>query len=225
MFNAFGGKVGIIQMKKHTKGFLIAIEGIDGSGKTTLTKIIQEKLANKGWDVFALPSGGFESNEVEAQLRKIVVSENNGITKNTETLIYFASLAQKVEKYIQPALYADKIVIVDRFVLSTFVFAHYMFKQDRKLTEEILQFASQGIIPDFTFLCDLEAEVAYSRLVCRGKELSRREKQGVTFMNAMREWYLKEIANSSKCHEIIRTDKVTIEEMEECINALEQHID
>lgn len=224
MFNAFSGKVGIIQMKEHTKGFLIAIEGIDGSGKTTLTKIIQERLANEGKDVFALPSGGFDSNEVEAQLRKIVITENSGVTKNTETLIYFASLAQKVEQYILPAFYADKIVIVDRFILSTFVFAHYMFKQDRKLTEGILRFASQSIIPDFTFLCDLEAEVAYSRLICRGTELSRREKQGVTFMNAMRGWYLKEIANSSKCYEIIRTDKVTIEEMEEYINALEQYV-
>ena len=113
---------------------------------------------------------------------------------------------------------------IDRFILSTFVFAHYMFKQDRKLMEGILQFASQSIIPDFTFLCDLEAEVAYSRLIFRGKELSRREKQGVTFMNAMRGWYLKEIANSSKRYEIIRTDKVTIEEMEEYINVLEQYV-
>lgn len=152
MINAFDGKVAIIQMKKHTKGYLIAIEGIDGSGKTTLTKIIQERLVNEGKDVFALPSGGFDSKEVEAQLRKIVITENSGVTKNTETLIYFASLAQKVEQYILPALYADKIVIVDRFILSTFVFAHYMFKQDRKLMEGILQFASQSIIPDFTFL-------------------------------------------------------------------------
>ena len=145
MINAFDGKVAIIQMKKHTKGYLIAIEGIDGSGKTTLTKIIQERLVNEGKDVFALPSGGFDSKEVEAQLRKIVITENSGVTKNTETLIYFASLAQKVEQYILPALYADKIVIVDRFILSTFVFAHYMFKQDRKLMEGILQFASQSI--------------------------------------------------------------------------------
>lgn len=73
-------------MKKHTKGYLIAIEGIDGSGKTTLTKIIQERLVNEGKDVFALPSGGFDSKEVEAQLRKIVITENSGVTKNTETL-------------------------------------------------------------------------------------------------------------------------------------------
>ena len=206
------------------EGFLVAVEGIDGSGKTTLTKIIQEQLVNDEKDVFALPSGGFGSNEVEAQLKKIVVAEKSNITPNAETLIYFASLAQKVEQYILPALCAKKIVIVDRFVLSTFVFSHYMFKQDRKLTEKIVRFASHEIVPDFTFLCDLEAEVAYSRLICRGKELSRREKQGVQFMNDMRGWYYREIANCSKHYEIIRTDKVTIEEMGECISALEQYV-
>ena len=126
MINAFDGKVAIIQMKKHTTGYLIAIEGIDGSGKTTLTKIIQERLVNEGKDVFALPSGGFDSKEVEAQLRKIVITENSGVTKNTETLIYFASLAQKVEQYILPALYADKIVIVDRFILSKYYTGFYI---------------------------------------------------------------------------------------------------
>lgn len=211
-------------MKGHTKGLLIAIEGIDGSGKTTLTKIIQERLLNEGKAVFVLPSGGSGSDEIEAQLRKIVVAENNGITKNTEALIYFASLAQKVEQYILPELCTGKIVIVDRFVLSTFVFAYYMLKQDKKLTEELLRFVAQGIKPDFTFLCDLEAEVSYSRLILRGKKLSRREKQGVTFLSAMRGWYLKEIAKYTKCYEIIRTDKVSIDEMKEYVDVLEQYV-
>lgn len=211
-------------MREHRSGFLIAVEGIDGSGKTTLTKIIRDQLTNKGKDVFALPSGGFNSFEIEAQLRKIVISENNHITPNAETLIYFTSLAQKVDQYIIPALYANRVVIVDRFSLSTFVFAHYMFKQERCFTNEILQFASHGITPDFTFLCDLDESVAYSRLVSRGKELSRREKQGMNLMKVMREGYLKEISKTSKQFQILRTDKISIEEMGECINVLEQYI-
>lgn len=211
-------------MEKHTSGFLIAIEGIDGSGKTTLASIIRKQLISKGKDVFALFSGGTNSSEIEAQLRKIVIAEDSSITPNAETLIYFTSLAQKVDQYIIPALHTNKIVIVDRFSLSAFVFAHYMYKQERYLTKNILQFASQGITPDFTFLCDLDESVAYSRLVCRGKELSRREKQGIPLMKIMREGYIKEIPNLSKQFQILRTDRISIEEMEECIDVLEQYI-
>lgn len=211
-------------MEKHTLGFLIAVEGIDGSGKTTLMGIIQEQLTSKGKDVFALPSGGINSSEIEAQLRKIVIAENSSITPNAETLIYFTSLAQKIDQYIIPALRKNKIVVVDRFSLSTFLFAHYMFKQERYFTNGMLQFASQGITPDFTFLCDLDESVAYSRLVCRGKELSRREKQGIPLMKVLREGYIKEISNFSKQFQILRTDRISIEEMGECISVLEQYI-
>lgn len=211
-------------MEKYTSGFLIAVEGIDGSGKTTLMRIIRDQLTSKGKDVFVLPSGGIKSSEIEAQLRKIVVAENSNITPNAETLIYFTSLAQKVDQYIIPALCKNRVVIVDRFSLSTFVFAHYMFKQERDFTNCILKFASQRITPDFTFLCDLDESVAYSRLVCRGKELSRREKQGIPLMKVMREGYVKEISNFSKQFQIIRTDRISIEEMGECISVLEQYI-
>lgn len=211
-------------MEKYSSGFLIAVEGIDGSGKTTLARIIRDQLISKGKDVFVLPSGGINSSEIEAQLRKIVIAENNSITPNAETLIYFASLAQKVDQYIIPALRKDRVVVVDRFSLSTFVFAHYMFKKERYFTNGILQFASQGITPDFTFLCDLDESVAYSRLLCRGKELSRREKQGIPLMKVMREGYVKEISNISKQFQILRTDRISIEEMGECISVLEHYI-
>ena len=211
-------------MKKRSTGFLVAIEGIDGSGKSTLTRIINEKLASRGEDVFAIPSGGFNSFEIEAKLKKIVTAENSGITPNTETLIYFASLAQKVEQYIAPALSEKKIVVVDRFILSTFVFSHYMLRQDRMLTNNILEFASQGITPDFTLLCDLEASVAHSRIISKNRELSRREKQGLPLMNIMRNGFLKEVENTSKRYKIIRTDKVPVEQMEECVNEFEPYI-
>lgn len=210
-------------MTKYKAGFLIAIEGIDGSGKTTFSNMIRDKLESMGLDVFVLPSGGFHSSEVEAQLRQIAVSENNNIVDTTETLIYFASLAQKVGQYIIPALRENKVVIVDRFVLSTFVISHYMLHQDRQITNELLHFASQGIKPDFTFLCDLDESVAYSRLLSRGKELSKREKKGLPLMSTLRKGFLEEIANTSVHFEIIRTDRILLDEMGAYIDALGQY--
>lgn len=205
-------------------GFLIAIEGIDGSGKTTLLEIAKNHLQSKGIDVFALPSGGLSSSEIEAQIREIVIAENNGITQETETLLYFSALAQKVGQHIFPALCEKKVVIVDRFILSTVVFSHYMLKQNRELIERMLAFASRNIMPDLTFLCDLEESVAYKRLTERGKKLSRREKQGIPLMQIMRNGYLNEIENTTKHFEVIRTDQVSIERMGDYVYALEKYI-
>lgn len=211
-------------MRQNNTGFLIAIEGIDGSGKTTLARIIRDKLICKGMDVLSIPSGGFHSSDIEAQLRQIVIADKSGITKDTETLIYFASLSQKVGQYIIPALCENKVVIVDRFILSTLVLSHYMLHQDRQFINEMLRFASQGIIPDFTFLCDLDESIAYSRLISRGKALSRREKQGLPLMSELRKGFLKEVSNTSTHFEIIRTDSIPIEKIEVYVNVMEQYL-
>lgn len=73
-------------------------------------------------------------------------------------------------------------------------------------------------------MCDLDESVANSRLICRGKELSRREKQGIPLMKVMREGYVKEISNFSKQFQILRTDRISIQEMGECISVLEQYV-
>lgn len=211
-------------MGLRTPGILIAIEGIDGSGKTTLMSLVKEYLIKKGVHVFALPSGGLNSYEIEAQLRKIVVAENNGMVKNTEIFLYFAALSQKIGEHILPSLKKYDVVIVDRFILSTFIFTYYVYKQNRALMNSILEFASQGITPDYTLLCDLEESVAYSRLINRGEKLSKREKQGIPLMKIMRKGFLEEVPNMSKHYKIIRTDQIPIENMGECINELYEYI-
>ncbi len=211
-------------MPTGTPGFLIVIEGIDGSGKTTLMKLMRDHLQSAGVDVFSLPSGGLSASEIEAQIREIVIAENSGIAQDTETFLYFSALAQKVNQHIFPALCANKVVIVDRFILSTFVFTHYISGQDRILMESMLRFASRGIKPDFTFLCDLDESVAYSRLIDRGKKLTRREKGGIRLMRVMRKGYLKEIGNTSTHFEIIKTDQIPLERMGECVHFLEKYV-
>ncbi len=164
-------------MNTKERGFLIAIEGIDGSGKTTLLKILENYFQKKEISVFALPSGGFSPLDVEAQIRKIVVAENSGISKETETLLYISGLAQKVGQYIEPALKRNKVVIIDRFLLSTLVLVCCMNGLEKTFAENILEYASNGLKPDFTFLCDIDEDIAYSRMISRGQPLSRREKK------------------------------------------------
>lgn len=211
-------------MNTKERGMLIAIEGIDGSGKTTLLKILESYFQKKGISVFALPSGGFSPLDVEAQIRKIVVAENSNISKETETLLYISGLAQKVGQYVEPALKGNMVVIVDRFILSTLVLVCCMNGLDKSFAENILKFASKGLKPDFTFLCDIDEDIAYSRMISRGQPLSRREKKGQPLMRVLRKGFLDMISNTTDKFEIIDTGHTSIEELEGRIKIIDQYV-
>lgn len=210
--------------KTNNRGILIAIEGIDGSGKTTLLKTLENYLQKNGISVFALPSGGFSPTDVEAKLRAIVVTEDSNVSKETEALIYVAGLAQKVGQYVEPALNEYKVVIVDRFILSALVFARYMHGLDGALANEFLQFASKGLKPDFTFLCDIDENIAYSRMLNRGAPLTKREKKGASTMQTLRNGFLQLISETTANYTIIDTALTPIEELENSIKIIDEYV-
>ena len=172
-----------------------------------------------------MPSGGFNSLEVEAQIRKIVVADNSGIVMETETLLYIAGLAQKVGEHIIPALEKYEVVIVDRFILSILVIVCYMNKLDKEFANSILAYVSQGIKPDFTYLCDIDEEIAYDRMIKRGKPLSRREKKGIPLMRVLREGFLESISKTTKHFKIIDTGKVSLQEIDKYIYGIEEYFE
>lgn len=214
----------LLEETEGMDGLLIAVEGIDGSGKTTLCEYLKEKIESFGRVACVIRSGGENPNDVEFQLRKIVVDENSNVSTNAETLIYFASLAQKVEKHILPSLKNRNVVIVDRFVLSAYVFSTYMFSHDAVISNYLTQFSSRQIIPDFTFLCDLDVGIAYQRMLLSRSDLTRREKTGMPMMQNMREGFQRELHKFTQKYEIIRTDLIPLDRMEGCFDVLKQFL-
>ncbi len=145
------------------KGFFVVIEGMDGTGKTFLTKKIEKKLNEKKHQVIITREPGGE--KIAEKIRKLIFSaEGDQLSARTETLLFLASRANNVEKVIRPNLEKGKIVLCDRYTLSTIIYQG-IIKQKEVLSElrEIVKYAVNKTTPDLTIYMDAKAEEAFKR--------------------------------------------------------------
>jgi dTMP kinase len=144
------------------RGMLIAVEGGEGSGKTTQARLLAIWLRDQGYDVVNTHEPG--STKVGMRLRAILLDkESTGLSARAETLLYAADRAEHVASVIQPALRRGAIVITDRFVDSSLAYQGF----GRTLpTEEIAKvntWATGGLVPDLTIVLDVPAAVGLGR--------------------------------------------------------------
>ena len=102
------------------RGRLITIEGLDGSGKTTLADALVDALRSDGRDVALLREpGGVELSE---RIRALVTDPGLAVDPRAEALLYAAARAQLVAERVEPALAAGTWVLLDRFVDSSLAY-------------------------------------------------------------------------------------------------------
>ncbi|MGB9809702.1 MAG: dTMP kinase, partial [Caldanaerobacter sp.] len=107
----------------------------------------------------------------------------------TEMLLYASSRAQLVEEKIIPALSKGQIVIVDRFVDSSYVYQGYARGLELNKVRIVNEIATKGIFPDITLYIDITPEEAIKRR--RGKKADRLEGEDYEFHKKVREGYLE----------------------------------
>jgi dTMP kinase len=165
----------------------ITFEGCEGSGKSTQTAALFERLKAEGRDaVLTHEPGGTELGEKITQILKWSTDES--ICPLAEVMLFNASRAELVSRIIKPALGAGKIVVCDRFVDSTLVYQG----QGRGLTMSTVRAVStvavQGLMPDLTILLDLSEEKGMERK--HGTQADRFEKESLDFHRRVRDGYL-----------------------------------
>jgi len=177
-------------------GFLITFEGIDNSGKTVQAKAFFEKLGNRGIDAIFLRDPG--TTRISERIRSILLdNELKEMSPWTELLLYEAARAQMIEEMMLPALEEGKIVICDRLYDSTTAYQGYGRGLDLDLVVQANKLGSRGLVPDLTFLLDVEPETALSRLERAGFLADRLEAEGLAFQSKIRDAYLQ-IARKEK---------------------------
>jgi dTMP kinase len=148
------------------RGRLIVLEGAEGAGKTTQIRILAERLTRAGIPCIAVREPG--GTPVGDDIREILLHPEQEITAATEALLFMSSRAELVAREILPAIVEGKVVLVDRFFLSTY--AYQIF--GRGLPEDEIRAANRlatgGLIPDLTLLLDLPAAEGLGRADARG---------------------------------------------------------
>ena len=157
----------------------IVLEGIDGSGKTTQMKYIDEFLSTQNIKyICTREPGGIKISE---DIREIILDKNNITMDNkTEALLYAASRRQHLVEKILPALCEDYHVICDRFVYSSLVYQGYARGIGIEEVFDINNFAIQNKTPDLTIFIDVDTEIAFKRMQ-RRKDMDRLDLENVDF--------------------------------------------
>ena len=140
------------------KGLFICIEGLDGCGKTTQTKLLVRKLSKIGWD--AVSTAEPSRWKIGKFIQKYCLHSEKRISPIVEALLFAADRFEHVEREIIPALNEGKIVVSDRYVYSSLAYQGAT-GLDLKWIEMINEHA---IRPDLAIFVDVEPEAVIKRL-------------------------------------------------------------
>ncbi|ACX53197.1 thymidylate kinase [Ammonifex degensii KC4] len=140
------------------RGFFIVLEGIDGVGKTTQARILAQKLREQGREVVEVREPG--GTRLGEAIRELLQKEE--LAPWAEACLFLASRAQLVEEVIKPALAKGKVVVGDRFSLSTLAYQGALGLEPDKLAQ-LNSWVTGGLEPDLTLVIDLKAEEALAR--------------------------------------------------------------
>ena len=167
----------------------LAIEGIDGSGKSSLINLLYEGLKKQGLACIKTKEPG--GTKTGKKIRELLL-EDRPIDPLTETLLCYADRKQHVEELIKPSLKKGLWVLSDRYWASSSAYQASGRGLDEKFIEQIKQKVCAGCEPDLWILLDLPVTEALKRLLALKKDnRDRLEMESNAFHQKVRDGYLE----------------------------------
>jgi dTMP kinase len=163
----------------------VAFEGVDGAGKSTQVRLLGEHLERSGREVVICREPGGTS--LGEELRRILLDPGSGdLQPEVEVLLFMAARAQLCNKIIRPELESGKAVISDRFLWSSVVYQGVVGGLGVEEVLSIGRVATRGLLPELTFLVDLDPAASHSGL----DDGDRMESRGIEFQRRVRDGFL-----------------------------------
>nr|WP_174826756.1 dTMP kinase [Ruegeria arenilitoris] len=166
----------------------LTFEGIDGSGKSSQARMLADRLRDLGHEVVLTrePGGSAGAEEIR---RLVLEGDPDRWSAETELLLFTAARRDHLERTIEPALAAGKVVICDRFADSTRMYQGLSRGNLRALVDQ-LHSLMIGREPDLTLLIDMDPQTGLTRAKGRQGTEERFEDFGIDLQEKMRAGFL-----------------------------------
>ncbi len=171
-------------MTTHAAPLFIALEGGDGSGKTTQARLLGEWLEGRGREVVLTREPG--GTDLGRTLRREVL-HGEDLDPRTEALLYAADRAHHVHTLVRPALARGAVVVTDRYIDSSVAYQGAGRRLGHEEIRELSMWATGGLLPDLTVVLDVDAATAAAR---RSGDPDRLEREPHAFHEAVRAVFL-----------------------------------
>jgi dTMP kinase len=170
-------------------GRLITVEGIEGVGKSTNIKWIQECLKESGIPHMQTREPG--GTPLAEQIRELLLTPRaEKMADLTELLLVFAARAQHLANTVKPALAAGTWVVCDRFTDATYAYQGAGRGLNNQAIATLEQLTQGSLRPDLTLLLDIDPALGLARAQSRGAP-DRFEQEAISFFSRVRNCYLE----------------------------------
>ena len=174
---------------RPTSGRFVVLEGIDGVGKTTQIALLGAWLEALGVPHTLVREPG--GTPVGEAIREVVLARTElDISRESELLLILAARAAVVRDVIRPALAGERVVVADRYALSTLAYQVRGRGLDEDPVRRANELATGGLVPDLSVVLDLPLDESMGRAARGRGRPDRIEREGQGFRRTVREAYL-----------------------------------
>ena len=165
-------------------GLFIAVEGGEGSGKSSQARLLADWLRAAGRTVVVTREPG--ATPLGVGIRALLLDPDGGMGARAEALLYAADRAEHVASVVLPALRRGEVVVSDRYVASSLAYQGAGRALGEEEVERLSEWATEGLVPDVTVLLDVDPARGLARAAARGRGLDRLEGESLAFHHRVR---------------------------------------
>ena len=159
----------------------ISFEGLDGSGKTTVIKMVEEFLVNKGLKVLLTREPGAKDSKEALKIREIILNPENELDDMTEAVLYAADRSLHLKRTILPALKENTVILCDRYIDSSLAYQGKARGLGIDRVKKLNDAVTNNTYPDLTLLLRIPPKLSFERTIKRNGVKDRLEEEGLKF--------------------------------------------
>lgn len=204
-------------------GRLICLEGGEGAGKSTATRVVRDWLESRGRTVLSTREPG--GTPVAERIRELLLDPGTGdIDPMTELLLMFAARRENVVDVIEPALAGGTDVVCDRFTDASHAYQGGGRQLGAAPVDQLTALVHPRLEPDLVLVFDVPVDVGLDRIRSRSGGPDRFEGDRIAFLERVRQTYLQRARACPSRYAVIDASEPLERVREHLVEALEERL-